>query len=387
MMEVVGLAFGIIRVQGMKRTDVAGIQIHDTREKGVSHTNEDIDFERSNLNYDLGNYELMTGGYATPNFTDAINERIVELDLKRAVRKDANVMAQIFVSATPEWLHGQTSEQQRQYFKNAYDWVCERYGKENIISAIVHMDEATPHMHVNLVPVTEDGRLSYEAHFNERKRGDLTKLQDDFYSHNLNKGYDLERGEQQTVGSKKKHLDVLDYKLQEQSKTVDELEHTHGQLKEKQNKELAELNAKKIQIASDLSELRLERQKLISDLNHLEGEIKTLTGDYDDWTEAVVVAKSCFDEFGGFFVHMEQLEEEVSCLKSSERYIHSEAFLQLSPKEQELGLRMLYNRQQGWGRNKELRDNDIMVAYEKANAGLQRFKQQLQIKKAKRDSR
>lgn len=272
------MAYGIIRVAGIKKTGVAGIKIHDMRDKGVSHTNEDIDFERSHLNYDLHNQ-------SPPNFTDKINERIAELNLKRAVRKDANIMAQLFVSATPDWLHSKTAEQQRQYFQDAYDWACNRYGKENVISAIVHMDEATPHMHINLVPVA-DGRVSYEALFNERKRGDLTKLQDDFYSHNQSRGYGLERGEIQTDEGKTKHKKTLDFKIEQRNKELEyhgdiltdiqggvlEMRLEHDELERK----LPSLRENVIEATQSVSKMQGEVNNLETQKNALQGKIDPL---------------------------------------------------------------------------------------------------------------
>jgi len=243
----------------MKKTDVAGIQIHDNREKGYSHSNDDIDFKKSHWNFDLHNDFPV-------NFTNKIKERIAELDLKRAVRKDANVMAQIFISATPEWLHNQAWKQQVEYFQDAYEWVCNRYGNDNIIAATVHMDEATPHMHVNLVPVTSDGRVSYEAFFNERKRGDLRKLQDDFYKHNQDKGYNLERGERQTDGSKKQHLSVLDFKVQEKKKEI-----------ETEDAQLKILQTQNIKLQTKNKTLHLEAQKHQNTASDLQIVVNDLT--------------------------------------------------------------------------------------------------------------
>ena len=184
------------------------------------------------------------------------------MDLKKAVRKDANVMAQIFISASPEWfrvvdesncnrdvdkddsggidkntvgtnnnsskvLYEIDPEIQKRYFEDAYKWVCNRYGIENIISATVHLDEATPHMHINLVPVA-NGKVCYADLFTEKpqkSRGrngrQLTALHDDFYKHNQSNGYNLERGELQSVTGKKEHLSVLDFKRQEREKEVE----------------------------------------------------------------------------------------------------------------------------------------------------------------------
>ncbi|MCL2427307.1 MAG: plasmid recombination protein [Oscillospiraceae bacterium] len=110
------MAYQIIRVAGYKngakgQKGFGGIQIHDQREKDVSHTNEDIDWERTHQNYDLHNSNTKI------NFAEKINERVASLNLKKALRKDANVMAQLFISASPEWF-GEVGEQtQRRYLK------------------------------------------------------------------------------------------------------------------------------------------------------------------------------------------------------------------------------------------------------------------------------
>lgn len=261
------MAYQIIRVAGMKKFDVAGIQIHDLRSRDVSHTNTYIDFERSSLNYDLHNGEQKI------NFTEVINERIRSLDLKRAVRKDANIMAQLFISASPEWF-GQIDEQvQRKYFEDAYGWVCDRYGKENIISAIVHLDEATPHMHVNFVPVS-NGKVCYADLFSERphagrgrKGGQLTTLQDDFHEHNKSKEYDLERGER---GSAAEHLSVLDFKKQERAKEVAELEG----LKEQALVSVSKARDTAFELRDDVRYLEEEKGKLEGQIGVLRGQLE-----------------------------------------------------------------------------------------------------------------
>ena len=45
---------------------------------------------------------------------------------------------------------------EQDFFQETYKFLNDRYGKENVISAYVHMDETTPHMHYAFVPVVED---------------------------------------------------------------------------------------------------------------------------------------------------------------------------------------------------------------------------------------
>lgn len=148
------MSVGIVRVQKFGRGSVKGVEIHDQREKeGVSHTNPDIDWERSHENYDLCPAQ-------NKNYYRAVQERIQQLHLPRAVRKDAVVMAQVLVTSDHDFFEEMTPERTQQFFRDAYSFLADRYGAENIISAMVHMDERTPHMHVNFVPVTPDGKLS-----------------------------------------------------------------------------------------------------------------------------------------------------------------------------------------------------------------------------------
>jgi len=204
----------------MTAGSVRGIQIHDQREKDYSHSNPDIDFEKSKDNYDLHN------GSTHQNYNLKVKERIKELNLPKAVRKDAIVMTQCLVTSDKPFFDKLSKEQQQQFFKDSYDFIKERYGEKNIISASVHLDEKTPHMHVNFVPVTEDGRLCAKDLF---KRGDLVKLHDDFYKYCNEKGFELERG--QNTEEYKKHLNLEEYKLQSKKqdieKTKAELDHIH----------------------------------------------------------------------------------------------------------------------------------------------------------------
>lgn len=77
--------------------------------------------------------------------------------------------------------------------RRAGDFLIDRVGRENIISAVVHMDEKTPHLHLIFVPLTEDNRLCAKEIIGNRKN--LTKWQDDFFAYMVEKYPDLERGE------------------------------------------------------------------------------------------------------------------------------------------------------------------------------------------------
>jgi len=180
----------------MTKGAIQGISNHDTRAK-ESKTNLDIDYERSKENYNLSENKL--------TYHQKIKERISELPLKRAVRKDAIVMAQILVTSDKSFFDNLSEKRQKEFFKDSYDFLADRYGKENIISSVVHLDEKTPHMHFNFIPVTEDNRLSAKELLTPITLG---KQHDEFYQQVGNK-YGLDRGEK---GGNKSHLETKEYK-------------------------------------------------------------------------------------------------------------------------------------------------------------------------------
>ncbi len=223
------MSVGIVRVQKMTAGDVKGIEIHDRREKNESHTNPDIDFSKSDLNYDLCSDQI-------EDFKLAVEERIEDLDSKRGVRKDAVVMAQVLVTADRAFfdrLKEETMEnlikaehscyaaglpfsesfieyedRTEAFFRDAYEFLVNRYGRENVISATVHLDETTPHMHFNFVPVTKDGRLCAK---DVLSKATLTEQQTAFHEQ-VGMKYGLDRGEPKGSGKRRKHLETAEYK-------------------------------------------------------------------------------------------------------------------------------------------------------------------------------
>src|SRR5699024_7676866 len=108
-------------------------------------------------------------------------------------RSDSVRVVEALVTATPEFFQGKKKSEIRAYFQEALAFIQQNQAPKTIISAVVHMDEKTPHMHLSFVPLTADGRLSAtEIVGNKRK---LTQWQDKFGEHMVRKYPDLERGE------------------------------------------------------------------------------------------------------------------------------------------------------------------------------------------------
>ena len=270
------MSYGIVRVQKFKATGCKGIEIHDLREKEfVSHTNPDIDWERIKENYSLHQARS-----AEQTFYQAVKERIAELHLPRAVRKDAVVMAQALFTSDNDYFKNLAEQEQRRYFERCYDWAKERFGDKNIISATVHLDEHTPHMHVNFVPVTEDGRLSAKDVLTPAR---IREMHDLFYEQ-VGKDFGLARGEVRDPEEKKKrHLETADYKIakaEERAAQAEERAARTEQEAQKKEKHIEALSKKEKALESKIEGLERKYKGRISSAKELDA-IKpqaTLTG-------------------------------------------------------------------------------------------------------------
>ena len=140
---VKGSTSGMAHLEKYSRAAVGHLIAHYDRQ-AENIGNESVDRTRSNLNYNLAaELQPMKQG-------DFIKQRCSEVKVQK--RKDVNVMC-TWVLTAPKDL---PESEQVAFFKAAFDFMADRYGRENVISAYVHMDETTPHMHFAFVPVVED---------------------------------------------------------------------------------------------------------------------------------------------------------------------------------------------------------------------------------------
>lgn len=107
----------------------------------IKFGNQNIDTDLSWLNYNLA---------PAHNQVQFIQDRLQEVYCLN--RKDVNVMCSWVVTA-PKDLDPNDCET---FFLNSYEFFEQKYGRENVVSAYVHMDEVTPHMHFAFIPVVQD---------------------------------------------------------------------------------------------------------------------------------------------------------------------------------------------------------------------------------------
>ena len=189
-----------------KCADIVGIERENERDENYKSTrNPQIDKSKTRLNYHAVPYEK--------KYLAFIDERIKQLSPKRKIKDDAVLVTSFILGSDKEFFDRITAEQQKQFFADCTEFFSKRYGKENVVSAVVHLDESTPHLHLNLMPVT-NGRLCAKELLD---RTALRNLQTDFYEA-VGKKYGLERGKE---GSTAKHLDTVAYKTKKMTEVAE----------------------------------------------------------------------------------------------------------------------------------------------------------------------
>ena len=175
--------FAILRFAKYKGPEISNIEAHNERTKEKYASNPDVDTSRSHLNFHL----------ITPErkYRAEAERQIAEAGCR--TRSDSVRVVETLVTATPEFFKCKKHNEVRAYFQEALDFIKQNQSPETIISAVVHMDEKTPHMHLSFVPLTEGGRLSAKEIVGNKKK--LTQWQDRFWEHMGKKYPDLERGE------------------------------------------------------------------------------------------------------------------------------------------------------------------------------------------------
>ena len=116
---------------------------------------------------------------------------------------------EVLITASPEFFNGKKPSEVKEFFDHALAFMRAKQDAATYISAVVHMDEKTPHMHLIFVPLTPDNRLSAKTIIGNRKK--LTQWQDEFHTHMVKKYPDFERGESAS-STGRVHLPPRQYK-------------------------------------------------------------------------------------------------------------------------------------------------------------------------------
>ena len=204
------MSYAIIRNTKYKRENLKGIFRHNER-RNKNYSNENIDKEKSYLNYSLKSPQ-----YSYEKEFDRIKEKY---NLKGQIKTVSNIACEYIITSDHDYFEGIGEEETKRFFETAYKFVSEykELGEQYIMSAKVHMDEQTPHMHLVFLPVvhtTDKKGISIDklacSEFWKAKDS-YRQLQDAFYNYMVQNGFELQRGlPREETG--REHYSVEEYK-------------------------------------------------------------------------------------------------------------------------------------------------------------------------------
>lgn len=251
------VGYAVVHMMKIKSGAVGGIQSHNNREHEPK-TNPDVDMSRSEDNYDL---------IPCDNYKRSIKEKLSNLvESSRAVRKDAVVVCNFIVTSDNETMDALGANRQREFFQDSVKWFSDRYGADRVLNATVHMDETTPHLHIGVMPITQDGRLSAKAIFTKTE---MKAIQTEF-ARDVGEKYGLERG---VEGSERTHLSEARFKEQKALEMANE----HGAIAQELQiiaedckQELSEATRSLETVKQELSAMQDRKDTLQGEIERLE---------------------------------------------------------------------------------------------------------------------
>lgn len=251
------VGYAVVHMMKIKSGAVGGIQSHNNREHEPK-TNPDVDMSRSEDNYDL---------IPCDNYKRSIKEKLSNLvESSRAIRKDAVVVCNFIVTSDNETMEALGADRQREFFKDSVKWFSDRYGADRVLNATVHMDETTPHLHIGVMPITQDGRLSAKAIFTKIE---MKAIQTEF-TRDVGEKYGLERG---VEGSERTHLSEARFKEQKALEMANE----HGAIAQELQiiaedckQELSEATRSLETVKQELSAMQDRKDTLQGEIERLE---------------------------------------------------------------------------------------------------------------------
>lgn len=219
------MSYAIIRNQNYKIGQLPYIYRHNER-KNTNYSNKDITKDKSIKNYSLKK--------CTTSYQKAFTTLKEQYNLKGQIKRVSNVMCELIITSDKSFFENIGEQETKRYFKLAYDFVANynNLGEEFIVSAKVHFDETTPHLHIVFIPVVhttnKKGKEINKIACSEfwKGRESYKVLQDKFYNYVISNGFDLERGNTKNNEHipMEKLKKITNYEVQEMFKDTKHLE-------------------------------------------------------------------------------------------------------------------------------------------------------------------
>ena len=260
------MSYAIIRNTKYKRENLKGIYRHNER-RNKNYSNANIDKEKSYLNYSIKSPQ-----YSYEKEFDLMREKY---KLKGQIKVVSNIACEYIITSDKEFFETIGEEETKRYFETAYQFVTQYkdLGEQYIMSAKVHMDEETPHMHLIFLPVVhttdKKGNSIDKLACSEfwKAKDSYRQLQNAFYNYMVSNNFELERGlPKEETG--REHIDLKEYKeITNFDKTKEKLQNIKLELPDVPN--LEDINVNRLSKKRDekiLKEIIKPKDNLINDL-------------------------------------------------------------------------------------------------------------------------
>ena len=344
------MSYAIVRNEKLTRAEINGKGTHNDR-KAKNHSNKDIDPTRTHLNYYIKKNEF--------TYTKEFDKYIKENNLKGHLRSNSIIMCQMIFTSDQAFFDKIGEKETKRYFDECYKFICnyKNLGEKNIISAVVHLDEGAPHMHLMFVPVvhTKDKEGNKIDKICARDfwkgRDSYRKLQDSYFNHVKSKGFDLERG-MFVEDTNRKHYTIEEYKkitnydntkkllnemklelpevpdindiskfsIKRDEKILEKIIKPKDDLIKKLYKENLSLNkelSKQSKVVNEAEKYQKERDKILADNKELHNTVKNLEYGYKE------KKKTLENEFEDKSFNLEwQYKNKIHKLEKENQHLH-----------------------------------------------------------------
>lgn len=306
--------YGIMRIEKRGRSAIYGLQIEANRtlkdhESGRDFDSSDIDWSKTKDNIHI---------IHTVNWNKEVTRQIKQYGLKE--RKDSIVLLDALYAASPEWFETHTKREMFEYFRDCLDFHVREYcggNKSLLVNAVIHLDEATPHMAVASLPIITDEKGAHlSAKIIMGNRDDYRLRQDRFFDEVSSK-YGMERGEPKQAGETKAHTSKREWQIATQESKIDDLQ-TQKELLEFDIDSLTFTrryeHRKTEQAKQERQEIENEINSLLEKQNQLQNQIQEYMdrniGVVKNWKNEVeskiASINEIVDEYQGFSNEMEK---------------------------------------------------------------------------------
>ena len=300
-----------------KKGGIGGLARHNER-MGDNHDNPDIDPEKTKDNF-----------YLKKPTVSLYQDCKAEVERVKAnggrLRSDQNWLSEFTVYAPQEPLA--SKEEYERYFNTVYSFFAEKVGHDNIKSAVVHMDEKTPHLHLDFMPlirndVGEPVKLSSKE---VMTRKFLFSIQDELPKRLQAHGFDVQRGDKVKLEDKhlkgrstKKYKADMEREKVEIEKQIDGMVQEKGQLQA----DIKYLEEKKERALDDLvSKIERKQEHIKKNLSY---EIQK-TGMFSNRKDrAVWIELEVLDKLLSLDKDWHELKEHVKLVKSQNSVLKEE---------------------------------------------------------------